>query len=172
MKGSIAVGWLAGLALGLIAAPLAAQTSAQKPSDFLLERAAARKEQEAARTTTVVVPQRQVIVVERYRGRQGWWKRGGYRVITVYYDGRRFYRHPFALGLRRVVVYERAGRYFVDADQWKRQQDDFARERRDDDRDRRDDRDRHDDRNQPSDRDRHDDRDHHDNGNHYGWDNH
>jgi hypothetical protein len=122
MKGSIAAGWLAGLAFGLIAAPLAAQTPARTPSEFLLDRAEARKEAAAARRgTTVVVPQREVIVVERVRGRDGWWKRGGYRVITVYYDGGRFYRRPWARAeLRRIVVYERAGRYFIDEEQWKR----------------------------------------------------
>jgi hypothetical protein len=135
MKGSIAVGWLAGLALGLIAAPLAAQTTTQRAAEILSGPDAGRPA--PGRVTTVIVPQREVIVVERVRGKHGWWKKRGYRVITVYYDGRRFYRRPFArAALRRVVVYERAGRYYVDEDHWKRK---HRHHDRDDDRKRDDD---------------------------------
>jgi hypothetical protein len=71
--------------------------------------------------TTIVIPQREVIVIERVHGRHGWWKHPRYRVITVYYDGRRFYRRPFdRRPLRKVVVYERGGRYYVDEGQWRR----------------------------------------------------
>jgi hypothetical protein len=119
MKGSIAVGWLAGLALGLIATPLAAQSTAQQAAEIL--NAPADRRPAPARVTTVVIPQREIIVVERVRGRHGWWKKRGYRVVTVYYDGRRFYRRPFGrAALRQVIVYERGGRYYVDEDHWKR----------------------------------------------------
>ena len=99
----------------------------------------------------------EVVVVERIRGRNRWWKRSGYRVITVYSDGSRFYRRPFGRTvLSEVVVYERGGRYYINDYQWKRHRNsDNGRDGRDGD----------------EDRDRHD-RDHHDNGNHYGWDNH
>jgi hypothetical protein len=109
MKGSIAVGWLAGLALGLIAAPLSAQTTIQQAADIL------------GRRTTVIVPQLEILVVERVHSRRGWWNHPKYRVITVYYDGGRFYRRPFdRRPLRKVVVYERAGRYYIDEGQWRR----------------------------------------------------
>ena len=97
----------------------------------------------------------EVVVVERIRGRNRWWKRPGYRVITVYSDGARFYRRPFGRTiLGEVVVYERGGRYYINDYQWKRHRN--SANGRDGD----------------ADRDRRDDRDHHDNGNHYGWDNH
>jgi hypothetical protein len=129
MKGSIAVGWLAGLALGLIAAPLSAQTTIQKASDILNNRAPAPVEPvrveptrvETVRRTTVIVPRREIIVVERVHSRRGWWNHPKYRVITVYYDGGRFYRWPFdRRPLRKVVVYERAGRYYIDEGHWRR----------------------------------------------------
>ncbi|HYF39999.1 MAG TPA: hypothetical protein VD930_09940, partial [Gemmatimonadales bacterium] len=76
---------------------------------------------ETGRRTTVIVPQREIVFIERVQGRHGWWKHPKYRVITVYYDGRRFYRRPFdRRPLRKVVVYERAGRYYIDEVQWKR----------------------------------------------------
>ncbi len=65
---------------------------------------------------------RHVIVVERThvpKGQaHGWWKKHGYREITVYYDGTRYYsRRLEAPGLRTVVVYQRDGKYFMaDAD--------------------------------------------------------
>ncbi len=100
----------------------------------------------------------QVVVVERIRGRNRWWKRSGYRVITVYSDGSRFYRRPFGRTiLSEVIVYERGGRYYINDYQWKRHRNSENG------------RDGHD---GGDDRDRRDDRDHHDNGNHYGWDNH
>jgi hypothetical protein len=66
---------------------------------------------------------REVIVVEEThvpRGRaHGWWKNHGYRQVTVYSDGARFYphrleRHP---ELRAIVIYERGGRYYRWADE-------------------------------------------------------
>jgi hypothetical protein len=173
MKRSIAMSWCAGLALGLMAAPLSAQTTVQGavvvqsgPNTPLADRA--RRVMGA-----------EVVVVERVPGRYGWWRTPGYRVITVYSDGARFYRRPFGRTLlQKMEVYERGGRYYINDYQWKRHRhyhdDRYGRDgRRDDDHDRYDDRKGHDDRND------HDDHgnDHgrgngHDNGNHYGWDNH
>ena len=65
---------------------------------------------------------RDVIVVERThvpRGNAyGWWKKHGYREITVYYDGARYYsRRLEPTGFRAVVVYQRDGKYYMaDAD--------------------------------------------------------
>jgi len=62
-------------------------------------------------------PVREVIVVERTHVPKGhaygWWKQHGYREVTVYYDGTRYYssRHDPA-GLRAVVVYQRDGKYY------------------------------------------------------------
>ena len=158
MKRSIVVRWCAGLALGLIAAPVSAQTTVQgavvveSQSDGLADR--------ARRTMGA-----QVIVVDRVHYRYGWWTRPHYRVVTVYTDGVRFYRRPFGRTiLRRIDVYERSGRYYIDEYQWKRHHHRYWENRRDD----RDDRD---DRGWGNDRD--DDDRHgrgHDNGNHYGWD--
>jgi hypothetical protein len=66
---------------------------------------------------------REVIVVEETHvphGRAyGWWRNHGYRQVTVYSDGTRFYprrleRHP---ELKAMVVYEREGRYYRGADE-------------------------------------------------------
>lgn len=73
-------------------------------------------------TVVYTEPVREVIVVERMhvpRGNAyGWWRKHGYRQVTVYYDGDRYYsrrydRHP---GLRAIVVYEREGRYYQEED--------------------------------------------------------
>jgi hypothetical protein len=126
MKRSNAVVWIAGLALGLMAAPLAAQTTVD--AAVVIQSGGSVED----RSRRVVGP-REVIVVERIRGRGAWWKRHGYRAITVYYGGGRFYQRPFArAALRRVVVYERAGRYFVAEDQWQRYHQEF-RDHDDDD---------------------------------------
>jgi hypothetical protein len=132
MKRSNAVGWIAGLALGLIAAPLAAQTTVEAA---VVVQSGRRVEDRSPRVTG---HDREVIVVERIRGRGVWWKRHGYRTITVYYGGGRFYRRPFArAALRRIVVYERAGRYLLAEDQWQRyHQDTRDRDRDDDDHER------------------------------------
>jgi hypothetical protein len=159
MKRSIAVRWCVGLALGLIAAPLSAQTTVQ--GTVIIESGRNTGLADRARRTMGA----EVVVVERIKGRHRWWKKSGYRVITVYSDGERFYRRPFGRTiLHRVDVYERGGRLYINDDQWRRHRhgddDRYGRDGRDDD-----DRD-HDDRGH------HGDRDHHDNGNHYGWDNH
>lgn len=155
MKRSIAVRWIAGLAFGLIAAPLSAQTTVE--GSVIIQSGPNTGLADRARRTMGA----QVVVVERIRGRNRWWKRSGYRVITVYSDGSRFYRRPFGRTiLSEVIVYERGGRYYINDYQWKRHRDSAngrnGRDGRDGD----------------DDRDRRDERDHHDNGNHYGWDNH
>ena len=67
-------------------------------------------------------PGRDVIVVERThvpRGNAyGWWKKHGYRKVTVYYDGARYYSRSLeSTGFGAVVVYQRDGRYYMpDAD--------------------------------------------------------
>jgi hypothetical protein len=65
---------------------------------------------------------RDVIVVERThvpRGQaHGWWKKHGYREVTVYYDGAHYYsRRLESPAFRAVVVYQREGQYYMaDAD--------------------------------------------------------
>jgi hypothetical protein len=71
-------------------------------------------------------PVRRVIVVERVRiprgHAYGWRKKHGYRAVTVYYDGRRYYsRRIVRPGIRTVVVYERGGRYYVADDDNRRE---------------------------------------------------
>jgi hypothetical protein len=119
MQRSIGMAWMAGVLIA-IAAPLRAQTTIQRAADALNRpQTAPVVETRRTTTTTVIVPQREIIVVERVHGRRhGWWKHSKYRVITVYYDGNRFYRRPFdRRPLRKVVIYERAGRYYIDRDQ-------------------------------------------------------
>ncbi len=152
MKRSIAVRWIAGLAFGLIAAPLSAQTTVE--GSVIIQNGSNTGLADRARRTMGA----EVVVVERIRGRHRWWRKSGYRVITVYSDGSRFYRRPFGRTiLSEVIVYERGGRYYINDYQWKRHRNSENG------------RDGHD---GGDDRDRRDDRDHHDNGNHYGWDNH
>jgi hypothetical protein len=106
-----------------IAAPVRAQTTVQRAAD-VLNRPQPNPVVETRRvtTTTIIVPQREVVVIERVHDRRyGWWKHPQYRVITVYYDGSRFYRRPFGrVALRKVVVYERGGHYYIDEGQWRR----------------------------------------------------
>lgn len=73
-----------------------------------------------SRPETVVrdQPVRQVIVVEHMhvpRGKaNGWWRKQGYREVTVYSDGDAYYARRFEgpSRLRETVVYERGGRYY------------------------------------------------------------
>ncbi len=76
----------------------------------------------ARRAATVIRTDRNVIVVSRVAPRRiGWWKNHGYRLVTVYSDGHRYYLRRFAWpNLRAVMVYERGGRYYVGEDHWKR----------------------------------------------------
>jgi len=64
---------------------------------------------------------RDVIVVERThvpKGKaHGWWKKNGYREVTVYYDGARYYsRRIDGTSIRAVVVFQREGRYYLGDD--------------------------------------------------------
>ena len=128
MRYSTGLAWVAGF-LVASAAPLRAQTELQRAAEILRNRQAApaapaRVEPPRVETPrrTVVIPRREIIVVDRVRARNGWWKHPGYQVITVYYDGGRFYRRPFdRRPLRKVVVYQRAGRYYIDEGQWRRE---------------------------------------------------
>ncbi|HEX2249855.1 MAG TPA: hypothetical protein VHH32_05865 [Gemmatimonadales bacterium] len=123
MRHTIGLAWVA-VFLIASAAPLQAQTTIQRAADILNDREPTRVEPplvETGRRTTIIVPQREILVIERVQARHGWWKHPRYRVITVYYDGSRFYRRPFdRRTLRKVVVYERAGRYYIDEGQWRR----------------------------------------------------
>jgi hypothetical protein len=77
-----------------------------------------------------------VIVIERvHRHRHaGYWKRHGFRPVTIYYtNGRyydRWYGHP--RGARRVAVYERGGRYYEVCERDHRHRDDREDDRYDD----------------------------------------
>jgi hypothetical protein len=97
------IGGIAALVLGLTAAPVHAQ---------------------AAVTGAVVIrePGRDIIVVQRmhapHRNAYHWWKRHGYRRVTVYYDGHRYYiRRVARPGLRAIVVYESRGQYYLGDEQ-------------------------------------------------------
>jgi hypothetical protein len=127
MRHSIGLAWVAGFLIAS-APPLQAQTTIQRAVDILKDRepaplAPARVEPprvETRRRTTIIVPQREILVVERVQARHG--RHPKYRVITVYYDGQRFYRRPFdRRPLRKVVAYEHAGRYYIDEVQWRRE---------------------------------------------------
>ena len=61
-----------------------------------------------------------LIVVERvhrHRG-EGYWRRLGYRPMTLYYADGRFYDRPVRHrhGVQEVVVYERGGRFYTACD--------------------------------------------------------
>ena len=128
MRHSIRLAWVAGFLIAS-ALPLQAQSTYEMFRDKLNERtptptAPARVEPPRVETTrrTVVVPQREILVIERVRARHGWWRNPGYQVITVYYDGGRFYRRPFdGRPMRKVVVYRRGPRYYIDEGQWRRE---------------------------------------------------
>jgi hypothetical protein len=60
-----------------------------------------------------------LIVIERQHNRHvKHWKRHGFQPVTVYYVNGRYYDRWYgpARGVRRVVVYERGGRYFEACD--------------------------------------------------------
>jgi hypothetical protein len=189
MRHSIGLAWVAGFLIAS-AAPLHAQSTVQRAADILNDRTPApppaRVEPvrvEPARRNTVVVPQREIVVIERVRARHAWWRNPGYQMITVYYDGRSFYRRPFdRRPLRKVVVYRRGTRYYIDEGQWRREHRlHYGRDYRwnDDDKRRYDDKWKDDDRRSNDDRWRNDDKrnDDHDrdgrkgnNGRHLGHD--
>lgn len=118
MKRRIVVGGIVALALGLATAPARAQTTVE--GGVVIHSGPVTGHVEVGSPPPVVYrePVREVIVVEQVhvpRGHAyGWWKNHGYRTITVYYDGNRYYgRRLERPGLRAVVVYERRGRYYL-----------------------------------------------------------
>ena len=122
MKRGIAVPMLA-LVFGLVTVPARAQTTVQ--GDVLIHSGPVTGQ------VGVNAPprelEREVIVIERARVPRGhaygWWKKHGYRAVTVYYDGNRYYsRRVVRPGLRTVVVYERKGQYFFDEENGERRE--------------------------------------------------
>jgi hypothetical protein len=114
LAGGIA-GGIAALMLGLVTVPVRAQTSVQ--GGVVVESGPVAAHVEVGSPPPPVVA-REVIVVERVKAPHGkkhdWWKKHGYRVVTVYYDGRRYYGRRLARpGMRQVIVYERKGRYYL-----------------------------------------------------------
>jgi hypothetical protein len=105
MRSRIAVGGIVALAFvaGCSTGPTRAEVGSPHP-------VAARRE-----------PVRDVIVVERThvpKGKaHGWWKKNGYREVTVYYDGSRYYsRRIDGTSIRAVIVFQREGRYYLGDD--------------------------------------------------------
>jgi hypothetical protein len=101
MKRGIAVGGIAALVLGLAGCSSSGRVEVGSPPP--------------------VGVRREVILVERThvpRGNAyGWWKKHGYREVTVYYDGTRYYgRRVERPELRAVIVYEREGKYYLGDD--------------------------------------------------------
>jgi hypothetical protein len=118
MKRRIVVGGILALALGLATVPARAQTTVE--GGVVIHSGLVTGHVEVGSPPPVVYrePVREVIVVEHVhvpRGHAyGWWKNHGYRAITVYYDGSRYYgRRLERPGLRAMVVYERRGRYYL-----------------------------------------------------------
>jgi hypothetical protein len=119
MSSRIAVGGVVAMMLGLAAAPARAQTTVS--GGVVVQSGPVAGHVEVNSPPPVVVrsePVREVIVVERThvpRGNaHGWWKKHGYREVTAYYDGTRYYgRRIQRPGLHAVVVYEREGRYYL-----------------------------------------------------------
>ncbi|HTK43241.1 MAG TPA: hypothetical protein VL287_16765 [Gemmatimonadales bacterium] len=108
--------------LALIAGPLRAQTTVE--GGVAVQSGPVRAHVEVGTPPPAVVyaePAREVIVVEPVHvpnGRaHGWWKKHGYREVTVFYDGDRYYSHRVRVShaLREVVIYERGGKYY----QWR-----------------------------------------------------
>jgi hypothetical protein len=118
MKRRIVAGGTIALLLGLTTVPLRAQTTVE--GGVVIHSGPVTGHVEVGSRPPVVYrePVREVIVVEQVhvpRGHAyGWWKKHGYRTITVYYDGSRYYgRRLERRGLRAVVVYERRHRYYL-----------------------------------------------------------
>ena len=119
MKSRIVVGGIVAAMLGLAAVPARAQTTVS--GGVVVQSGPVAGHVEVGAPPRVVVrrePAREVIVVERThvpRGKaHGWWKKHGYREVTVYYDGTRYYgRRLERTGLRAIVVYERGGKYYL-----------------------------------------------------------
>ena len=123
MRSRIVVGGIVAVMLGLAAVPARAQTTVS--GGVVVQSGPVAGHVEVGAPPPVVVrrePAREVIVVERThvpRGNaHGWWKKHGYRELTVYYDGTRYYgRRLQRTGLRAVVVYERGGKYYLGAEE-------------------------------------------------------
>jgi hypothetical protein len=119
MKRMVMVGGMVALVLGLAAAPVRAQTAVSGGVVVRSGPVAGHVEVGSPPPPVVVVrePAREVIVVEQthvpHGEAHGWWKKHGYREVTVYYDGGHYYgRRVEREGIRTVVVYERGGRYY------------------------------------------------------------
>ena len=119
MKRRIVVGGIVALALGLTTVPVRAQTTVE--GGVVIHSGPVTGHVEVGSPPPVVVyrePEREVIVVEHvhtpHGHAYGWWKRHGYRAVTVYYDGSRYFgRRLEGPGLRAVVVFESRGRYYL-----------------------------------------------------------
>ena len=119
MRRRMVAGGILALALGLATVPARAQTTVD--GGVVIHSGPVTGHVEVGSPPPVVVyrePVREVIVVEHaqvpHGNAYGWWKKHGYREVTVYYDGSRYYgRRLERPGLRAVVVYERGGRYFL-----------------------------------------------------------
>jgi hypothetical protein len=124
MTNRILNGAAVALILGLAPAALRAQTTVEGGVVVRSGPVAAHVEVGNPPPPVVVYhePVREMIVVERIHEPEGnaygWWKKHGYREVVVYYDGDGYYDHWFERrgGLRRLVIYERAGRYYRPAD--------------------------------------------------------
>jgi len=109
-------------AAALLGAPLHAQTTVE--GGVRVQSGPVRAQVEVGdpppppATVVYAEPAREVIVVEPMHvphGRaHGWWKKNGYREVTVYYDGEQYYSRRVAghRPLRQIVIYERAGHYY------------------------------------------------------------
>jgi hypothetical protein len=118
MKRRLVVGGIVALALGLTAVPVRAQTTVE--GGVVIHSGPVTGHVEVGSPPPVVVYRepREVIVVEHVHAphghAHGWWKKHGYRAVTVYYDGSRYYsRRVERPGLRAVVLFESRGRYYL-----------------------------------------------------------
>ena len=119
MTRRVVVGGMLALALGLAAVPARAQTTVQ--GGVVVQSGPVTGHVEVNSPPPVVVrhePASEVIIVERthvpHGKAHGWWKEHGFRDVTVYYDGTRYYgRRIERKGVRSVIVYERGGKYYI-----------------------------------------------------------
>lgn len=162
---------VAALALAL-ALPLATSVQAQTIGGHVVVRSGPVSAAVVFGPRPVYYPERQVygpqvvVIGSPYYGHDYWWHRG-YRQVTVYYDADRDCYYDNAdprFGFRPVVVYQRGGRFFREAEF---RRDDRRYDGRDDRRD-----DRRDYRGNREYRDRDRDGHGHGNGHGYGHDRH
>jgi hypothetical protein len=131
-RGTLAV--IAVLVLGFRAGSVRAQTAVEGAVVVQSGPVAGHVEVNSPPRARYREPVRRVIVVERVRMSRGhaygWRKKHGYRPVTVYYDGHRYYnRRIVRAGIRAVIVYERGGRYYIadedrDSDRYERRNHD------------------------------------------------